>query len=447
MSFISNLFKIAFPIILQDALTSFVNMLDTVMVGQMGAMEIAAVGLGNQIFFVMSLVIFGVASGGSIFIAQYWGKKDLQSIHKTTGMMLKISILLTSIFALLSIFMPEMLLSLYSKDKAVISLGAKYLRIVAPSYIFFGINVSFASSERSTEHLKLPAIATITSVILNALLNYIFIFGVTINGFQIIKALGVMGAALATVISRFVEALIVAGGAYLKDYEVAAPIKQLFVHDKVFLPQYLKICIPVIVNQLLWGTGISMQTSIFAHSGTLVIASFNIMNTISNLLYPVCTGCGNAAAIIIGKTIGEGKIDDAKILAKKISGFILGISFTLGLFIIPLSKLLPFIFKVEAEVITMATIFIMIRAFIFGIDAYNMTCVIGVFRSGGDTLFALLMDTGFMWLLAIPLGWMAVTIWQLPFWAIYLCLCSEPILKSIAGTFRLRSGKWLKEII
>lgn len=447
MPFIKTLFTIALPIILQDTLTSFVNMLDTIMVGQMGATEIAAVGLGNQVFFLMSLVIFGIAGGGSVFIAQYWGKKDLSAIHKTTGLMLKVSFIFTSLFALLSIFIPELVLSLYSKDIQVIELGAKYLRIVAPSYIFFGINVCFASSERSTEHLKLPAIATISSVILNAVLNYLFIFGVNINGFQIIKALGVSGAAIATVISRIVEAMIVTLGAYFNKYEIASSFKEFFSPARNFLPQYLKICIPIILNQIFWGAGISMQSSIFAHSGTFAIAAFNIMNTISNLLYPVCTGCGNATGIIIGKTIGEGKTEEAKILAKKIVFFILGISFVLGLFIIPLSRLLPFVFKVEAEVISMATIFILIRAFIFGIDAFNMTCVVGVFRSGGDALYALLVDTGIMWILAIPAGWLAVELWQLPYWAVYLCLVSEPLIKSVFAAVRLISGKWLKKII
>ncbi|MBQ0051566.1 MAG: MATE family efflux transporter [Treponema sp.] len=430
MPFIKTLFTIALPIILQDTLTSFVNMLDTIMVGQMGAVEIAAVGLGNQVFFLMSLVIFGIAGGGSVFIAQYWGKKDYKAIHKTTGLMLKFSLLFTLIFALISLFIPELVLSLYSKDMQVVRLGGRYLRIVAPSYIFFGINVCFASSERSTEHLKLPAIATISSVILNAILNYILIFGVTINGIQIVGAYGISGAAMATVISRIVEALIVTLGAYIKRYEISAPVKEYFSSSKEFILQYLKICIPIIFNQLLWGAGISMQSSIFAHSGTFAIAAFNIMNTISNLLYPVCTGCGNATAIIIGKTIGEGKIQEAKILAKRISLFILGISFALGLFIIPLSRILPFVFKVEPQVISMACVFIIIRAFIFGLDAYNMTCVIGVFRSGGDTLYALVLDTAIMWILAIPLGWLAVSLWHLPYWAVYLCLASEPFIKS-----------------
>lgn len=446
MSFIKPLFVIALPIILQDFLSSFVNMLDTIMVGQLGAVDIAAVGLGNQIFFIMSLVIFGIASGGQIFIAQYWGKKDIEGINRTTGMMLQLSLFFSTVFVLLSIFAPEFCLSIYSKDREVIKRGAEYLRVVAPSYLFFGVNVSFAASERSTEHLKLPAVATITSVIMNAILNYLFIFGVNIGGVQLIPAYGIIGAAVATVISRIIEAVIVVSGAYIRKYVVAVSLKKYIVKDKVFILHYAKICVPVLVNQVLWGSGISMQTSIFAHSGTLVIASYNIMNTISNLLYPICIGCGNATAIIIGKTIGEGKKEEAKSLAVKQCSFIAAMAFVLGLLIMPMSKALPFVFKVEAEVISMATIFIIIRGFIFSFDAFNMSSIVGVFRSGGDTLFALLMDAGFLWLIALPLGWLGVLVWHLPYWAVYLCIVSEPVCKSFVGLARLLSGKWLKEL-
>lgn len=445
-SFLVPLFTIAFPIILQDFLSSFVNMLDTIMVGQLGAVDIAAVGLGNQIFFVMSLGVFGIASGGQIFIAQYWGKKDLDKIHRTTGMMLQLSLCFTLLFAAVSILFPEFCLSIYSKDQEVISRGAGYLRMVAPSYIFFGVNVSFAASSRNTEHLKLPAVATITSVILNAVLNYLFIFGVSIGGVQFIKPHGIIGAAAATVISRIVEAVIVTGGAYALKYEIAAPLKEFICKDKSFIAHYLKISVPVLFNELLWGSGISMQSSIFAHSGTLVIASYNIMNSISNLVYPICIGCGNATAIIIGKTIGEGKTEEAKSLARKQCCFIAAMAFFLGFLIMPMAKLMPFIFKVEAEVLSMATVFIIMRGLIFAFDAFNMTSVVGVFRSGGDTLFALLMDVGFLWLLALPLGWLAVLVWHLPFWAVYLCILSEPVCKSIVGLNRLLSNKWLRRL-
>ena len=445
-SFLIPLFTIAFPIILQDFLSSFVNMLDTIMVGQLGAVDIAAVGLGNQLFFVMSLGVYGIASGGQIFIAQYWGRKDIKNINKTTGMMLKLALCFTVLFASVSILFPEFCLSIYSKDIEVIRRGAQYLRVVAPSYLFFGISVSFAASCRNTEHLKLPAVATITSVFVNALLNYLLIFGVNIGGVQVIEAHGIIGAAVATVISRIVEAFIIVGGAYARKYVIAAPIKNFFGADKVFIKKYLKISLPVLLNELLWGSGISMQSSIFAHSGTLVIASFNIMNSISNLVYPICLGCGNATAIIIGKTIGEGRLEDAKSLARKQCGFIAAMAFFLGFLIMPLAKLMPFVFKVEAEVISMATVFIIIRGLMFSFDAFNMTSVVGVFRSGGDTLFALFMDVGFMWLLSLPLGWLAVLVWHLPYWAIYLCILTEPICKSIVGIIRLLSNKWLRRL-
>lgn len=444
--FLKTLFTIAFPIILQDFLSSFVNMLDTIMVGQLGAVDIAAVGLGNQLFFVMSLGVFGIASGGQIFIAQYWGKKDIKRIHQTTGMMLQLALGFTCLFAAVSILFPEACLSIYSKDQEVITRGAKYLRVVAISYVFFGINVSYAVSCRNVEHLKLPAVATITSVFLNAILNYLFIFGVNIGGVQIIQAYGIIGAAVATVISRIVEALIVVGGAYARKYVIAAPLKEYVVRDKSFVAHYAKISLPVLANELLWGSGISMQSSIFAHSGTLVIASYNIMNSISNLVYPICLGCGNATAIIIGKTIGEGKTEEAKSLAKKQCAFIAAMAFCLGFVIMPMAKVMPYIFKVEAEVLSMATVFIIMRGLIFSFDAFNMTSVVGVFRSGGDTLFALFMDVGFMWLLALPLGWLAVLVWHLPFWAVYLCILSEPVCKAIIGVWRLLSNKWLRKL-
>lgn len=442
---IRNLFVIALPIILQDFLSSFVNMLDTIMVGQLTNVDIAAVGLCNQIFFVMSLVVFGIASGGQIFIAQFWGKKDIEKINKSTGMMLMLSLFFTTIFMIASIVIPELCLSLYSPDKVVISKGAQYLRVVAPSYLFFGMNVAFAASARSTGRLILPAVATITSVILNALLNYLFIFGVKINGMQIIPAYGIIGAAVATVISRIVEAAIIIGGSYIKKYVTAAPLRKFLVKDKSFILRYAKISLPVLANELLWGTGISMQSSIFAHAGTLVFASFTIMTSISNLVYPICLGCGNATAIIIGKTIGEGRLDDAKILARKQCGFIALMSFVLGLMIMPLSLIVPYLFNDEGNVLAMATVFIIMRGLIFSLDAFNMTSVVGVFRSGGDTLFAMLLDVGFMWSIAIPLGWLAVN-WNFPYWGIYLCLLTEPVLKAIVGVIRLLSNKWLKSV-
>jgi len=416
------------------------------MVGQLGSIEIAAVGLGNQVFFVMSLMVFGAVSGGSIFISQYWGKKDLEGIHRTTGIMFVIALVISTVFTLACLFTPEFLLRLYSKDQVVIKKGASYLRVVCPSYIFFGLSFVFASAERSTEHVRLPAVATITSVIVNGILNYIFIFGIKAGSVVLIKPYGIVGAAFATVISRIIECLIVFVGAYSRKFEVAVAPQKMFIRQPGFLPKYIKICLPVLINEALWGTGTSMQSSIFAHSGTDVIAAFNITCTVSNLLWPVCLGCGSAASILVGKTIGEGKHSEAISLAKKLCGFTSLLAVVLGVILVPLTKLLPLVFNVEAAVITMATVFLLMKAVSYPLDAFNMCSVIGAFRAGGDTVVALILDVGFMWLVALPLGWISVMVWHLPFWAIYICILSEPVCKAVMSFIRLMSGKWLHDV-
>ena len=208
MNFLKTLFVIALPIILQNFFSSFVNMLDTVMVGQLGSIDIAAVGLANQIFFVLNIVLFGTVSGGSIFMTQFWGKKDIQGIHRTMGITLIMSFFVSLVFFSVAFFFFFFCLSLYTKDYEVIKRGAEYLRCVAPSYFFFGIGFAFAHAERSIERVKIPMVATTTSVLINAVLNYFLIFGIKIGGNQIIPAMGIIGAAIATNIARFIEFLI-----------------------------------------------------------------------------------------------------------------------------------------------------------------------------------------------------------------------------------------------
>ena len=259
MGFLAQLFTIAVPMILQNFLTSFVNMLDTVMVGQLGATDIAAVGLGNQVFFVMNIMMFGICSGGSIFIAQYWGKKDLSGVHRTMGIMFSGSLVISLLFWLAATLVPEICLKIYSSDAEVIRRGSEYLRFVSPGYVFFGLSFAFGQGLRSTERVKLPMIATGVSVFVNCVLNYLLIFGVVVNGFQLFPRLGIKGAAIATVISRIVEFLIVVIVSYSKKYEAASRLSEYFRIQPGFLPHYIRIAIPVLINESLWGIGTSLQ--------------------------------------------------------------------------------------------------------------------------------------------------------------------------------------------
>lgn len=446
MGFFSTLFNIALPIIAQNFLGSFVNMLDNIMVGQLGKIDIAAVGLANQIFFIMQVMMFGVVSGGSIFITQYWGKKDLPGVHRTVGITIIFVTIVSLIFTSAALFAPEFCLRIYTSDEQVIQRGSLYIRYVAPSYILTGISFAFANACRSTEHVRLPMVITAISVIVNGIMNYFLIFGLAFGSVSIFPCLGIVGAALATDIARIVECVLIIFFSYSRKYEFAVSLKKFFTPQKGFFAKFLIIVIPVLFNESLWGVGASLHNSIFGHSGTDIVAAFNITNTTSNLIWTFFMGCGNATAIILGKMIGEGKHEQARALGKRYARFLGFSGFVLGLLLIPLALLLPVFYKVGPEVIHIAQVFMYLTLLFYPLNAMNMFFAVGLCRSGGDTVYALIMDTGFMWLVSIPLGYLAVLYLHLPFWAVFLCVHTEDIFKWILGFIRLESGKWLHDV-
>jgi putative MATE family efflux protein len=437
-----SLFVIALPIILQNLMQSTVNMLDTLMVGQLGSVEIAAVGLGNQIYMLLNMVLFGISSGGAIFIAQFWGKKEKSGIWKMEGVMFSFSIVIALIFTFASVFFPKFLIGLYSKDFHVIEIGARYLRIVAFSFPFFAMSFAFSMALRSTEHVKLPMVATMISLVLNAILNYLLIFGI---GF--FPSLGIVGAAIATCISRIVECFILFIVAYSKKYEVASSVKNLFSFTFFEVRKFIKIAFPVIINEAIWGLGTSMHSLIMGRTSTEAISAFNITGTISQITWVFFIGVGNAAGIIIGKKIGEGNETEARKYANNLSWFMPLMAVFIGLLLIPISKLLPFMFKVEGSILFQAKAMLMVLMCCYPLNAFNMCWVVGICRAGGDTIFAAIADVSFMWIIAIPLAACVAYFTNVQPYVIYICLLSEQIFKAIAGFCRIKTGKWLHNVV
>lgn len=408
------------------------------MVGQLGSVEIAAVGLGNQIFFLLIMFLFGVGSGGAIFIAQYWGKKDIKGIHRTLGITFVFSLVLSTLFTLAAMIMPTQLISFYSKDPLVIATGADYLRITAFCYIPLALSFSFSQALRSTEQVKLPLYATIASLFANASLNYVFIF---------IFELGVQGAALATVIARFMEFIILFSIAYRKKLVVAARIADfLCPYTQFNMTLYLKITFPVIVNEVLWSLGITMQNVIMARASTEAIASFNITGTVSQLTWVFFIGVGNAAAIIIGKKIGEHNESEARSYANHFGWFMPLTAVGFSLFLIPISKMLPLFFNVEPLILQQAALMLMVLMVTYPLKSFNMCMIVGICRSGGDTVYSAIVDGALLWLIGVPLGAFAAFVLKLDPWLIYVAFMSEEALKAIVNYFRLRSGKWLNNV-
>ncbi|MCQ2597171.1 MAG: MATE family efflux transporter [Treponema sp.] len=435
--FYSSLIAIAVPVMMQNLLQTFVNMLDTIMIGRLGSIEIAAVGLGNQVFFVLNMILFGITSGGGVFIAQFWGKKEIAGIKKSLGIMLTLSIIVSAVFTVLCLTIPHQILRLYSPDPEVIRVGGDYLRLVSLSYIATAIIFAYTQAFRGTERVKLPLVCTSLSLVTNALTNYILIF---------VVGWGVKGAALATVFSRAIELVIILAWSYGKKYEACGSLKDLMDFDWTFIGKFVKIALPVIFNETMWGLGITVTNAIYAHAGTDAITAVNITGTISQLTWVFCMGFGNGMSVIIGKKIGEGETELAQGYAKRSLWFMPAVGAAVGIFLWPLSYLLPVFFNVSPEIIKTAKSMLIVLMICYPFNSSCMNWVVGVCRAGGDTVFSALAEMGTMWGYAVPIGFLATFVFNLPIVWIYICISSENVLKAIVGLIRVLSGKWLHDV-
>ncbi|GHU57784.1 MATE family efflux transporter [Spirochaetia bacterium] len=439
--FYRGLFTLAVPIMLQNLINSFVNVLDTVMIGRLGTVEIAAVGLGNQFFFLFNMFLFGICSGGAIFTAQFWGKRDIQGIRKNTGVCLVLALGTAALFTLAVLFFPEVILGVYSRDPAVIKAGAAYLHTLAPSFFPYAVSFVFILVLRSIERVRLPMVSSILALVINLLLNYLFIFG-----FGPIPAMGVVGAAIATVCARYTEMIILVVVSYGRRYPMAGPVREFLGFNAPFFQRFLKIALPVIVNEMLWSLGVTAQNIIMARTNTEAIAAFNITNTVSQLTWVVFIGLGNGAAVLVGNKIGEGDEATARDYAARATLFAPLVAAAVAFILIPLSRLLPFLFNVNPGVIEITSVMFILLACSYPFRAFNMTMIIGVCRAGGDTVFCGIYDLIFMWLVSLPLAAAATFIFHAPVWLIYLLITMEDPLKMILGIWRLKSGKWLNNV-
>jgi putative MATE family efflux protein len=439
--FYRNLFAIALPIMFQNFISSFVNMLDTVMIGRLGTVELAAVGLGNQVFFLYNLALFGLCSGASIFTAQFWGKRDIQGIRRNTGFGLILALAGAGLFTMAGLLVPDRIIAVYSHDPAVIAAGAEYLRVLAPSFIPFGISMIFMHTLRSVERVKLPMAATFAALSVNAVLNYCFIFGA-----GPFPAMGVRGAAIATVISRITEMLILILASYIHKYPPAGSIGELLNFNTAYIRRFIRVVLPVLINEITWSLGISLQNLIFARTNTDAIAAFNIVGTINQLTWVLFIGLGNGVAVLIGKKIGEGDEKSARDYASRITIFAPLLALGAIVVLLLLSQLLPFIFNVNENVITMANTMFFLLCIFYPFRSFNISMVVGICRAGGDTIFCVIYDILFLWAIALPLAALAGFVFHAPVWVLFLCVNSEECLKVILGFWRLRSGKWLRNV-
>lgn len=439
--YLRGITSIAVPIILQQAVTSALNAVDILMIGQLGEVSVAAVGLANQVNFLMFFVLFGVGSGAGVFAAQYWGKRDLPNIHRSLGIGLTMNLIGSSLFSILAIGFPETALRIYTNDPQVIQAGSGYLRLSGMTYLLSAVIFSYSMVHRSTGHVRLPTATGTASILVKS----VFSFGLIFGNFGM-PELGITGAAIATIIARSLELVALVGITYLRKLPAAASLREMFQFDRVFLKAFLLVSLPVVFNEMLWSLGISTYNAIYARIGTDSIAAYNIAATIEGMAFVLFIGLMDACAILIGNRIGAGETERARVFARRSIWLALAGGILVGLLILAASTFIPGLYRVSPSASLYVRNILIIMGCCLWIRTINMISIIGVLRSGGDTRFAFLMDAGTVWGIGVPLALVGAFVLQLSVYWVILLVYVEEFVKMIVALLRVRSGRWLRDL-
>lgn len=440
-SFYSKMLNLAAPIVIQNLIQSSLSFVDTLIIGGLGVTAIASVGLGNQYLFIIQVLLTGVTAGAAVFTAQLWGKRDMDNIKRVTLLSLLIGISLALILALVSSFNSSFIMSIYSKDTAVIKCGASYLSFASLSYVMLAITVTYSSVLRTMGKVKLPTMISVTALAINTLLGYSLVYGL----FGIPK-LGAAGAGLATLIARLLEMLAMILIVSKKYREVLAPFKFITTINMTLVKEFMSLTIPVIITELLWSVGMSAYAIAYSSIGTDAIASKNIMNTIEGLTWVVFLGIGNACAVIIGNDIGAGNEKEVIDHSKKFTEISVLLSAAAMVAIIIFAKPIVSLFNVPEIVSSYAVKNLYVMSAFMWIRVLNFTLLSGLLRSGGDTKYSMAADMISVWFVGVPLAFAAAKLWHLPVYYVYAFASVEEIAKFIFALPRVYSKKWIRNI-
>ena len=441
-TFLRELLTIAIPISFQQLIYASLNMIDVFMVGQLGETAIAAVGLSNQVFFVLILILFGATSGMAIFTAQFWGKHEIEPIRKVLGMSLITAACVALIFTLVATVMPEAVLGFYTDDTEVIDLGSSYLRIVGFTYIAVAIATAYIAVLRSIQLIRLTIIATVSALTFKTILGYGLIFG--IGG---LPELGVRGAAIGTASGWTLELVLLLILIYTQKTPLAANPLTLFSFDKAFFGRVLKTVWPAVANELFWSFGITTYYAIYAHIGTDSIAAVNINATIEELGFVVFMGLANGCAVMVGNRIGARKKDEAYEIVRRV--IIIGVTFAVivGVIIFFLRDVVVGRYDLSPSGAKNVRMLMLMMACTLWIRMFNFSTFVGALRAGGDTRFALIMEICSIWLIGVPAAYIAAFVFHLPVYYVYLAVSIEEIAKAFVSGWRFKSKKWIHDLV
>lgn len=439
--FYRSVFTLVVPMAVQNLINVAVSSADVIMLGWVGETVLSASSLANQVYFIMTLIMFGLTSGAAVLTAQYWGKQDTRTIEKVLGITMRISICVGLLFFIVAMFLPRYAMMIFTADEAVIEEGIRYLRSVGISYLFSSITIIYLNIMRSVERVVISMVIYLISLIVNVIVNSLLIFG--LFG---LPELGVVGAGIGTCVARGVELVITVIYAKCYNHTIRWRLRDLFVRDPLLFRDFLRYSIPVTLNELFWGTGSSMNSVIIGHIGTSVVSANSVAQVTRQLAMVIAMGIANATAIMLGKQIGAGDIQGADYNSKRFIKITM-IAALAGAVVIQIVRPIAMAtLNLTEEAQGYLSMMMFVMTYFSVAQAFNTTMVVGVFRAGGDTRFGLIMDVTTMWIGTILFGALAAFVFHWPVTIVYMILMCDEVLKVPLSIWRYRKKYWLRNV-
>ncbi len=417
-------------------------MVDNIMVGFLGETELAAVGVGSQLFMVHYLVLFGILSGSATFMAQFYGTKDMANIRKVIGFdFTLLAVLGTVCFVLVNCF-TNGILSVYTEDPAVKTLAAQYVRINSLSFLLLAISSPLEMAFKATQQVRIPMLISNVIFFTNIAINYVLIFGKF--GFP---KMGVAGAAIGTISSRIIEVLMNSYFAFRANNEFCGKVRSYFGWDRELVNRIIKNATPTTINEFFWSFGQTMYVAAFSRISTTAYAAYQAANSIFNIFNFAAFSIGDATLILVGEKLGEGDMEYTWKLSKHLIKACLLVGIVIGTITVLLSEPLSGIFKLSEAGRMYTRYILIILGLTMATDLYNGLQIAGILRAGGDTKFAMISESMCIWLIAVPLAFTASLVWNLPVHLALLVTRTEMFIRAAILTKRYLSKKWMNTVI
>lgn len=432
---------LAAPMALQNIITYAVGLSDNLMVGSLGEFALSGVYVANQLQGLLQMLVIGLSAAIMVLATQYWGKKDTDSIKIIIGIALKFSVGAGLLFFTATLIFPEQVLRLFTNNPDVITDALKYFTVIRFTYVFFCITQVLIASMRCVERVKIGMNVSIVAFFTNIILNWILIFG-NLGA----PALGVQGAAIATLISRVIETAIMIIYVRFIDDRLNLKFKDLLKSNLVLLKDFFKYGFPVILGDIFWGINLAVQGAIVGRLGETALASVSISGIVFSIMGVAVYGTAGASAVIIGKTVGSGDYEKVKEYAKKLQVLFLIIGVISGLALFIAKDYILLLYNVSEDTIGMARQFLTVLSITMVGTSYQMSSLTGIVRPGGATYFVLVNDLIFVWLVVIPSAAIAAFVFHAPPVVVFACLKCDQILKCAVAVVKVNRFKWIKNL-